>query len=121
VGVTEFLFSVPVIPARDVAATADWYSDVLGYSVVHAEPEYGIVERGGSGIHFWGPSGIEPRDSNTMLRVRVEGIDALYADCEQRGVVHPNAALEAKPWGAREFAVVDCDGNLVTFFERGAT
>jgi hypothetical protein len=31
--------------------------------------------------------------------------------------VHPNALLREQPWGFREFAVVDHDGNLVTFFE----
>jgi hypothetical protein len=72
----------------------------------------------GIGVHLWGPSGIEPKDSNTMFRIRVEGIEELYGMCGERGIVHPNAPLEAKPWGAREFAILDVDGNLLTFFER---
>jgi catechol 2,3-dioxygenase-like lactoylglutathione lyase family enzyme len=32
-------------------------------------------------------------------------------------MVHPNATLEDKPWGTREFAVLDPDGNLITFYE----
>jgi uncharacterized glyoxalase superfamily protein PhnB len=115
--VTEFLASVPIIPAREIEAAAAWYRDELGYDVVHTEREYGIVENGGSWIHLWGPSGIAPENSNTMIRVRVQGIDDLYARCEARGIVHPNALLETKPWKSREFAVTDRDGNLVTFFE----
>jgi hypothetical protein len=117
VGVTEFVSSVPIIPARDVEAAASWYRDELGFDVFHVEREYGVVGRGESWIHFWGPSGIAPEDSDTMIRVGVRGIDALYQHCLERDIVHPNGPLEDKPWGFREFSVLDRDGNLVTFFE----
>ena len=110
--------AVPIIPARNTAASADWYRDHLGFEIVHVELEYAIVERDDVGVHFWGPSGIEPKDSNTMFRLRVDGIDDLYERCLEQGIVHPNAPLEDKPWDAREFAVTDMDGNLLTFFER---
>jgi catechol 2,3-dioxygenase-like lactoylglutathione lyase family enzyme len=116
-GVTEFVSAVPIIPARDVEAATTWYRDQLGFDVYHVEGEYGIVGRGESWIHFWGPSGIEPADSNTMIRLGVRGIDALYERCEERGIVHSNAPLGETPWGFREFSVRDRDGNLVTFFE----
>ena len=114
---TEFLSSVPIIPARDVEVSAAWYRDRLGYDVFHTERDYGIVGRGDSWIHFWGPSEIAPEDSMTMMRVGVRGIDELYQRCHDEGIVHANASLEEKPWGFREFAVTDHDGNLVTFFE----
>jgi catechol 2,3-dioxygenase-like lactoylglutathione lyase family enzyme len=110
--------AVPIIPARDTVRSAEWYRDNLGFEVVFTEDGYAIVERDGVGVHFWGPSGIPPEKSDTMFRIRVEGIDELYEQCRERGIVHPNAPLEAKPWGAREFAVLDGDGNLLTFFER---
>ena len=115
---TTMTMAVPIIPARDVAESAAWYRDNLGFEVVHVENEYGIVERDRVGVHFWGPSAIEPEDSMAMFRIRVEGIDELFASCGDRGIVHPNAPLEEKPWGAREFGVTDGDGNLLTFFER---
>ena len=110
--------AVPIIPARDTRSATEWYRDNLEFEVVHVEPEYGIVERDDVGVHFWGPSGIAPQDSDTMYRIRVEGIDELYERCRRLEIVHPNAPLEEKPWGAREFAVRDGDGNLLTFFER---
>jgi catechol 2,3-dioxygenase-like lactoylglutathione lyase family enzyme len=115
---TRLTMAVPVIPARDTETSAEWYRDNLGFEVVHSEPRYAIVERDGVGVHLWGPSGIPPERSDTMFRIRVEGIDELYVHCQARELVHPNAPLEAKPWGAREFAVIDGDGNLLTFFER---
>jgi hypothetical protein len=114
---TEFVSTVPIIPAREVEASAAWYHDELGFDVFHVEREYGIVGRGESWIHFWGPSEIAPEDSDTMIRVGVRGIDELYEHCLGRDLVHPNAPLEDKPWGFREFSVCDRDGNLVTFFE----
>jgi catechol 2,3-dioxygenase-like lactoylglutathione lyase family enzyme len=117
VAVTEFVSAVPIIPARDVDAATAWYRDQLGFDVFHAEREYGIVGRGESWIHLWGPSGIAPESSNAMIRLGVRGIDGLYAECQERGIVHPNSQLDEKPWGFREFSVTDRDGNLVTFFE----
>ena len=116
-GVTEFVSAVPIIPARDVEAAASWYRNELGFEVFHVEREYGIVGRGESLIHFWGPSEIAPEHSNTMIRLGVRGIDELYAHCQEREIVHPNDPLQEKPWGFREFSVTDRDGNLVTFFE----
>jgi uncharacterized glyoxalase superfamily protein PhnB len=110
--------AVPIVPARDIATTTGWYHDTFGFEVVHVESDYGIVERDGVGIHFCGPSGIDPAESNTMLRLRVEGIDELYPECQTKGIIHPKGPLREQPWGAREFAVVDVDGNLITFFER---
>jgi len=109
--------TVPIIPARDVATSAAFYRDMLQFAVKHIEDEYGIVERDDIQIHFWGPSGIAPTASNTMIRIEVTEIETLYAECAERGIVHPNAPLREQPWGLREFAIGDLDGNLVTFFE----
>lgn len=114
---TIVLMAVPIIPARDLISTATWYEQVLRFAVRHVEDRYGIVERNGVQIHFWGPSGIEPQDSTTMFRLGVSGIEALHEACIEAGIVHPNAPLEQKAWGTHEFAVTDCDGNLITFFE----
>jgi len=54
----------------------------------------------------------------TMVRIAVNGIDAFYAEYQQRGgKVHPNGALQTKPWGSREFAAIDPNGVCVTFQE----
>jgi hypothetical protein len=115
---TTMTMAVPVLPARDVAISARWYADNLAFEVMHVEDRYAIVERDRVGVHFWGPSGIDPADSDTMYRIRVEGIDELYVECDARGLVLPDQPLESKPWGARQFAILDGDGNLLTFFER---
>lgn len=108
--------AVPIIPARSIQASAEFYRDQLEFEIKFAESDYGIVARDTVEIHLWGPSGIEPADSDTMLRVEVDDLDVLYQECGRRDLVHPNAPLHDEPWGTREFAILDLDGHLITFF-----
>jgi catechol 2,3-dioxygenase-like lactoylglutathione lyase family enzyme len=119
-----FLGAVPALAVSSAPEAADFYVRVLGFMGVHAQPDYAIVSRDDVELHFWtadGPpgSGAEPHlAGSTSCRVQVTGIDALYERYRKERVVHPNAPLHAEPWGTREFAVLDPDGNLVTFYER---
>ena len=54
----------------------------------------------------------------TMVRLAVKGIEALYAEYQQRGgKVHPNGPLQTKLWGTKEFGAIDPNGVCVTFQE----
>jgi len=109
--------AVPIVPAQDVALSSAWYHDMLGFEVHHVETGYGIVGRDDVYIHLWGPSDIKPEKSMTTTRLGVVGIEQWYQHCVSLDIVHPNAPLKLQPWGATEFATLDLDGNLVTFFE----
>jgi hypothetical protein len=77
---------------------------------------YGVVNRGQVHIHFWACNDKKIAEA-TGCRVQVSGVRALHERCRTENIVHPNAPLESKPWGTMEFAVLDPDGNLVTFHE----
>lgn len=114
---TQFISAIPVLASLDIARTVEFYRAQLGFSVLFAEQDvYAVVMRGSVSLHFWACKERHIAE-NTSCRVRVDGIDALYDGCVARALVHPNAPLQAKPWGAREFAIADPDGNLVTFAE----
>ncbi|MCE9623372.1 MAG: VOC family protein [Actinomycetia bacterium] len=113
----RLISAVPIIPAQNIALSAAWYQEMLGFDVHHVDSGYGIVGRDDVYIHFWGPSDIKPADSMTMTRLGVADIERWYEHCLPRNIVHPNAPLKLQEWGATEFAVTDLDGNLVTFFE----
>jgi hypothetical protein len=54
----------------------------------------------------------------TMVRIAVQGIEAMYAEYQKHGgKVHPNGALQTKPWGTKEFGAIDPNGVCVTFQE----
>ena len=109
--------AVPVLASLDLEATQRFYAEKLGFEPLFTYPDYAIAGRDGIQLHFWlTEDEIFPR--NTSCRIDVTGVDALYEEMSAAGVVHPNAPLEDKPWGIREFAVLDGDGNLIKFGER---
>ncbi len=111
--------AAPVLASLDIERTVAFYCSSLGFARVYVEPgAWGIVARDSVQIHFWACSDKNIAE-NTSCRVYVSGIDALYGELNLVGVVHPNAPLVQKPWGSREFGVLDPDGNLITFAERG--
>ena len=52
-------------------------------------------------------------------RIETAGVDDLYVELAQADVLHPVSrdGVSETDYGTREFATVDLDGNLVTFFE----
>jgi catechol 2,3-dioxygenase-like lactoylglutathione lyase family enzyme len=108
----------PVLASLDIERSVTFYCSRLGFARVYVEPGvWGIVTRDSIQIHFW-PCPDKNIAENTSCRVYVSGIEALFGELQPLGVVHPNAPLEPKPWGSREFGVLDPDGNLITFTER---
>lgn len=108
---------VPILASLDITKTIQFYCSVFGFTKIYEEPAvYGIVQRDAVQIHFWACSEKHIAE-NTACRINVKGIDALHAEFQTKGVIHPNTLLQEKPWGTREFGVVDEDGNLITFFE----
>ena len=131
---TVFAATTPALPSADVERSIAFYRDVLGFEVVHSEDSFAIVRRDDAAIHLWGAtdeswhdrsdwerpivSGAESFLAGTAsCRVQVSGVDALYALCDARGVVHPNAHIQDTSWQTREFGVLDPDGNLIGFWE----
>ncbi|XGV99418.1 MAG: bleomycin resistance protein [Leptolyngbya sp. BL-A-14] len=117
---TKFLSAIPVLPAADIAATVEFYKQKLGFNAEFQSDDYAGLYRGGVQIHLWLTSDRQLAD-NTSCRVNVSGIDALYGEYQAQNVIHPNGALTTKLWGLREFAVLDLNGNCLTFAETPST
>ena len=117
---SEILKAIPVLPSSDVRAGADFYTQKLGFSesFSHGEPvSYAGVSRDGAMIHLCLTDDAKAVAAQTMLRFHVQNVEALYDEMKGSGALHPNGALQEKPWGTREFTVLDLDGVCVTFFE----
>ena len=111
--------AVPVLPSLDLEATLRFYAGKLGFEPVSRYPDYAICARDGVQLHFWLTDDPE-LPKQTSCRLDVTGIEPLYEEMTAAGVVHPNGPLREQPWGVKEFAVLDGDGNLVKFGERVA-
>lgn len=115
---TQLEHAVPILASLDIEKTVEFYSSKLGFETTYAAPgEYAIVQRDTVQIHFWkcDDKGIP---AVTACRVGVSGISSLYEELRATRVIHPNGTLGPRPWGTNEFAVIDGDGNCITFFER---
>ena len=116
----------PQLYVRDVAASCEFYSRMLGFSVAftYGEPPfYGQVFRDGARLnlrHVDDPV-VDPirRDTEQLLAASITLEDAtpLFVEYQTAGVefVQP---LRTEPWGARTFIVRDPDGNLLLFAGR---
>ena len=110
----RLLAAIPILASLDIARSLAFF-ERLGFKT-KAWPEHsaGVAARDGIHIHFWLCSDASiPKAA--ACRIEVEGIDELFNEMSACGVIHPNGRLENKPWGVREFAIVDIDGSLVTF------
>jgi uncharacterized glyoxalase superfamily protein PhnB len=120
----------PVLGVANVRQAAEYYRDVLGFSldldgVFQPSPDepggvYAIVKRPGAWIHF------QIRRESAAPRVReaieldayvyVDDVDGLYADLQRRGAVVLQRPI-VMPYGLREMVVEDLNGFRVAFGE----
>src|SRR5215212_2154501 len=117
----------PQLYVRDIAASTEFYSGMLGFSVAftYGEPPfYGQVVRDGARLnlrHVDAPV-VDPvrRDAEQLLATSITLEDAkpLFVEYQQAGVEFFQP-LRTEPWGARTFIVRDPDGNLLPFAGRG--
>ena len=117
----------PQLYVRDVAASSEYYSRTLGFSVAFtygAPPFYAQVFRDDARLNLRQVSApvVDPvrRDAEQLLAASITLEDAgpLFLEYQRAGVefVQP---LMTEPWGARTFIVRDPDGNLLLFAGRG--
>lgn len=107
--------AVPVLASLDIAKTVAFYQKSMGFDKLGWQDEqYAVLGRDHVEIHFWKCNDrIHPE--NTSCYIYVQDVDGLYAELSIKKVIHPNGPLEDKPWGTREFAVLDEDGNMIKF------
>jgi catechol 2,3-dioxygenase-like lactoylglutathione lyase family enzyme len=128
--------TTPALPVRDVRAAVAHYRDHFGFEAGHETDDYAVLRRDEAVIHLWGAtdedwqsrddltsrpicSGAESFLAGTAsCRIEVVDVDALFEELRSEGVLHQieGDRAGATDFGTREFATVDLDGNLLTFF-----
>jgi len=108
----------PKLPMRDKTATKDFYLTKLGFKELGSTDYDGylMVTKDNIQIHFFEFKGLNPKENYGQVYIRTNDIDNLYQSLVDDKVnIHPNGALQTKPWGQKEFALLDPDNNLLTF------
>jgi catechol 2,3-dioxygenase-like lactoylglutathione lyase family enzyme len=108
--------AIPKLPMRNKAKTLDFYTRHLDFACVSDYPDYLIIRKDTVELHFFAFADLDPASNYGQIYVRTSAIDTFYQHLIQKGApIHPNGALTAKPWGQKEFSMLDPDNNLLTF------
>jgi catechol 2,3-dioxygenase-like lactoylglutathione lyase family enzyme len=112
--------AIPILPSRDLVATRAFY-ERLGFQTPGWWPDtfggYAILRNGDLAMHFFLFPEVSPLENYAQCYWRVGDVDTLYQQVLSAGLPASGTprldALENKPWGMREFAIIDPDGNLI--------
>jgi hypothetical protein len=131
--------TIPALPVASIGAAVDCYEERFGFTCPHRDDgSLAVVVRDDCEIHLWlasdGGWRLRPADDladcpvrtgaedfiagTASCRVLVDDVDGLYAELAAAGVLHPTDPGEPvdTDFGTREFATLDVDGNLVSFY-----
>ena len=108
----------PKLPMRNKAATREFYVTRLGFQIFGKADYDGylMLRKDKVEIHFFEFRNLDPKENYGQVYIRTDRIEAYYQSLLDNKVrIHPNGNLETKPWGQKEFSVLDPDHNLLTF------
>lgn len=108
----------PKLPMRDKNITRDFYTHKLGFSEFGSADYDGylMMEKDQIQIHFFEFKKLDPKENYGQVYIRTDNVDQLHQYLlDHKTSIHPNGPLETKPWGQKEFSVLDPDNNLLTF------
>ena len=108
----------PKLPMRNKAVTRDFYLNKLDFQEFgRADFDgYLMVQKDNIQIHFFEFKEIDPTENYGQVYIRTDNIDKLYQTMlDNKLSIHPSGDLQIKPWGQKEFSLLDPDNNLLTF------
>lgn len=109
---------MPELPLADVAAGVEYYCAALGFTINHQQEDLAVLDRGPVRVLLIAKT---PSYGIGSCYVYVHDADALHAELTARGARVQGPPV-SRPWGLREFQVLDSEGNRITFgqpFEPG--
>jgi predicted enzyme related to lactoylglutathione lyase len=103
---------MPELPLDDVPAGVKHYRDVLGFGVNYQQHDIGVMDRDAVRVLL-----IARTDAHRGIGsayVYVADADALHRELRAKGARVQGEPI-SRPWGLREFQVLDPEGNRITF------
>lgn len=129
--------SIPALPVQNIQQSVEFYTAKLGFQVRYSDNGFAVLLRDDVELHLWAASDESWKDrkadtdspinsgaesflaGTASCRIEVQGIDELFEEYKKQDVLYgPDTVVEEKPWGHREFPVLDHHRNLLTFYEK---
>ena len=118
---TEIVSSTFVLAVNDLKTSRAFYIDQLGFIEEFQVPGWAFLRRGSCQIRLGDCPEAVPmskcQDHSWFAYLHVKNSAELFREFCQKDVPIWHA-LEDKPWGFREFAIVTPDGHRIVFGER---
>ncbi len=108
----------PKLPMRNKAITRDFYLNKLDFREFGSADfdGYLMVQKDSIQIHFFEFKEIDPNENYGQVYIRTDEIEKLYQTLQDKKIIiNPAGHLQIKPWGQKEFSLLDPDNNLLTF------
>ena len=105
---------MPELPLSNVAAGVTYYRDVLGFSVNYEQHDIAVIDR--DIVRILLIARTERHTGIGSCYVYVRNADTLHAELMAKGASVQGEPV-SRPWGLREFRVLDPEGNRITFGE----
>jgi hypothetical protein len=97
----------------------DFFVEGLGFEIVHQDNDLAVIVRDGAKAYIVESPEYAAKD-RPELAIETEQIDTIFKEISERAphLLHPNlSTVTLRPWGAREFAVLDKTTVCVVFRE----
>lgn len=128
--------TVPALPVQDIDVATAFYEKRYGFTCGYSDIGFARLRRDDAEINLWASSDAGWKTRSTFAtspiesgaesflagtascRIEVDLVDELYVELSRAGVLHPvdRGSPEDTEWGTREFATLDLEGNLLTFY-----
>jgi catechol 2,3-dioxygenase-like lactoylglutathione lyase family enzyme len=108
----------PKLPMRDKERTREYYITKLGFKQLGEEDYEGylMIVKDNIEIHLFEFRELDPAENYGQVYIRTDAIDDLYKLVTEKKLPMPKlGVLQTKPWGQKEFSLLDPDNNLLTF------
>ena len=104
--------ALPALPFDDLKAAVAYFRDVLGFRINYQQADLGVMDRDAISVLLIARTA-EYKGIGSFS-VYVSDADALYEELLANGakILGPPVS---RPWGLRDFTVVDPEGNRITF------
>ncbi len=117
---SEITSSTFVLAVRDFAGAIRYYTERLGFRETLRVDGWAFLNRGACNVRLGDCPEAQPisksPDHSWFAYLHVSDAATLYAEYRSKGVEIWHA-LEDKPWGVREFAIVTPEGHRIVFGE----
>nr|WP_314858868.1 hypothetical protein [uncultured Undibacterium sp.] len=108
---------IPKLFYADIQVGLDLFIRGLGFELLHQDSSISVLGRDQVKVYLMEDAKLAALD-RPEIAIEIDNIDEIHAEIVARApeLLHPNLpAVQLRPWGAKEFAMIDASKVCVVF------